>query len=182
MSRLLGHSHREYFRSHLCCLSPLSTRCYLRRLGSRSSVDFLPAAAFPMSEVEPLPPSPFISAPPHPASLHPYSTSTPSFPSAGPVSLSTSPAPSQPLQSFPLNPASSTLSPPPPSVSPPPSSRHYPYPLSTLETALRIPPIEHQVGVHVSHFITHREGPAHQVLAELLGVPQVWLPYSTTCV
>ncbi|GFR52273.1 hypothetical protein Agub_g14808, partial [Astrephomene gubernaculifera] len=53
------------------------------------------------------------------------------------------------------------------------TNTRYPYPLSTLVTALSIPPsLDRQVGAHVVHLLVHREGPGSEVLAELLGLPQ----------
>ncbi|GLC57983.1 hypothetical protein PLESTB_001301600 [Pleodorina starrii] len=71
--------------------------------------------------------------------------------------------------------------PPPPLVADLPSpssptskskSTRYPFPLTTLESALALPPLEHQVGAHVAHLVANRDGPASEVLAEMLDVPQ----------
>ncbi|GIM12907.1 hypothetical protein Vretimale_16131 [Volvox reticuliferus] len=59
---------------------------------------------------------------------------------------------------------------------PSPASLHrktrYPFHLFTLESALRTPPLDHQLGAHVIHLLAQREGAASEVLSELLEVPQ----------
>ncbi|GIL60233.1 hypothetical protein Vafri_14874 [Volvox africanus] len=57
----------------------------------------------------------------------------------------------------------------PPSLS---RAKRYPFQPSTLESALRIPPLDHQLGTHVVHLLVHRDGAASEVLSELLEVPQ----------
>ncbi|GLI70830.1 hypothetical protein VaNZ11_015834, partial [Volvox africanus] len=57
----------------------------------------------------------------------------------------------------------------PPSLS---RAKRYLFQLSTLESALRIPPLDHQLGNHVVHLLVQRNGAASEVLSELLEVPQ----------
>ncbi|KAG2494615.1 hypothetical protein HYH03_007134 [Edaphochlamys debaryana] len=55
-----------------------------------------------------------------------------------------------------------------------PDAATYPYPASCLADALAWPPLEHTAsyGAHVCHLVAHRDGPAAEVMAEALGVPQ----------